>query len=360
MRKIDQLNQLQSEMKEARITVEQLCSDWGWTLSNEKVIDNTDEIIALENEIAFKDGQIIGLKRQIKELEDKVAELQSALDAKKLTKVKPIQEELKEYKQELNKESDAMAQPKKTNSKINGLKSMKNNFSLKAANEELKAQTKEEVKEETVIEETKEAIEETKEDYKLTWKQMIFNEKVNDYSVTMAAIHGTITIKDKTYKYLAYNYLYYPIVYDCFDKEIIEITKEEIKKHVKNFNFYYELTENDINFKHANDKDYRMISWRALDANGNTTYHANVKLRNHQTIELAYDKNKCDKIMKTAVRSLFNDKPAEWRYLDEKYKELADKFMSTWPENFTNESQDTNEIVVDVTDPTAGSENLAI
>ena len=51
---------------------------------NAKLID---ENMALENEITFKDGQIIGYKRQIKELEDKVAELQSALNAKKLTKL---------------------------------------------------------------------------------------------------------------------------------------------------------------------------------------------------------------------------------------------------------------------------------
>lgn len=71
--------------------------------NNEKL---EDEIIKAENEIAFKDGQIIRYKRQVKELEDKVAELQAALDAKKLTKkkVKPLQDELKDYKEELEKE----------------------------------------------------------------------------------------------------------------------------------------------------------------------------------------------------------------------------------------------------------------
>lgn len=75
---------------------------------NELAADNEkleDEIIKAESEIAFKDGQIIGYKRQIKELEDKIAELQAALDAKKLTKkTKSLQDELKDYKEELEKE----------------------------------------------------------------------------------------------------------------------------------------------------------------------------------------------------------------------------------------------------------------
>ena len=318
-------------------------------VTKEVVIDNTDEIITLENEIAFKDGQIIGFKRQIKELEDKVAELQSVLDAKKLTKVKPIQEELKEYKQELNKESDAMAQPKKTNSKLNGLKSMKNNFSLKAANEELK--DKEEIKLEA-------------NEIKINWKQDVFDEKVNSFSCMMMGVHGDITINDKSYKFTARREYSLPIVYS-FDEEVVRIAKEEINK-IDRFKLATERTTNDINSKYANDKEYPIKVWRLTEDNGHVTYHGFTKDKANKLVALTWAPDKMDKkncVGRALVSNLFTDKE-NWKSLRDN-KVLADKFMAVcsdiWPEDFTKELEDTNEIVVDFTnDPTAGCDDLDI
>ena len=45
MKKYELLNQLQNEMKEARTTVEQLCNEWNWTLSDKEAVVVTNEIV---------------------------------------------------------------------------------------------------------------------------------------------------------------------------------------------------------------------------------------------------------------------------------------------------------------------------
>ena len=55
MRKIDKLNQLQAEMMEARTTVEQLCADWGWTISDK-------EATIVTNEITINKGKIVAIE----------------------------------------------------------------------------------------------------------------------------------------------------------------------------------------------------------------------------------------------------------------------------------------------------------
>jgi hypothetical protein len=52
MKKYELLNQLQNEMKEARVTVEQLCTEWNWTLSDK-------EVTAVTNKIVISKGQIV-------------------------------------------------------------------------------------------------------------------------------------------------------------------------------------------------------------------------------------------------------------------------------------------------------------
>jgi hypothetical protein len=96
---------------------------------------------------------------------------------------------------------------------------------------------------------------------------------------------------------------------------------------------------------------------KIVEDNGSIQYHAYAKTKGHRVIALTWDEV-C--IIKTTVESLFSNKPA-WRKIDS--KALADKFMAVcadiWPEDFTNESEDTNEIVVDCTnDATAGCDDL--
>jgi uncharacterized coiled-coil protein SlyX len=228
MRKIDQLNKLQSEMMEARTKVEDLCYDWGWTLSDKTTNDNKiieelkmqldiakeelayyhdvekdynndiklfkeenakliDENIELEGQIAFKDGQILGLNNQIKELQAKIEELTNA----KLDSI------VKKHVEGDDAMEQPKAQPKKKNSPMY---------------EKLMKVVKEEKQQEEII------VKET-EEYAINFKQVVRNKKVNDFSTTMSEICGEITI-DGTYKFKATNNYYAPIVYGCFDEKV--------------------------------------------------------------------------------------------------------------------------------------------
>ena len=68
MKKYEMLNQLQNEMKEARTTVEQLCSEWNWTLSNKEativnnITINKGKVTAIE--ITKEDNSTIEMLRE--------------------------------------------------------------------------------------------------------------------------------------------------------------------------------------------------------------------------------------------------------------------------------------------------------
>ena len=68
MKKYELLNQLQNEMKEARATVEQLCADWGWTLSDKEVTTVNNITInkgrIVEVEITKEDNSTIEMLRE--------------------------------------------------------------------------------------------------------------------------------------------------------------------------------------------------------------------------------------------------------------------------------------------------------
>ena len=56
MKKYELLNQLQNEMKEARVTVEQLCSEWNWTLS--------DKETTIVNDITINKGKVVEITKE--------------------------------------------------------------------------------------------------------------------------------------------------------------------------------------------------------------------------------------------------------------------------------------------------------
>ena len=303
---------------------------------NEKLID---ENIELEGQIAFKDGQIFSLENTIKELEAKIAELTN--------------DKLDDIVKKHVEGGDAMEQPKtqtkKTTNKLAGLKSMKKDFSLKEANEELKAQ--EQTKEEPAV--------------KINWTQDVFDKKVNDFSCMMMGVHGDITINDKSYKFKARREFHLPIIYS-FDEEVVRIAKEEINK-IDRFKLSTERTANDINSKYAKDKEYPIKVWKLTEENGHIAYHGFTKDKANKLVALTWAPDKMDNkncIGRALVSNLFTDKE-NWKSLRDN-KVLADKFMAVcadiWPEDFTKEvPQDTNEIVVDCTnDPTAGCDDLDI
>ena len=306
----------------------------------EVVINNTDEIIALENEIAFKDGQILGLNKQIKELEDKVAELQSALNAKKLTKVKSMQDELKDYKEEL-KGGDVVEtkpeQPKKKTRDMSFMKKLEQNkpqpFTLESALE--KAIEVEEKK----IEE-KELAKAQFPNYTFEYETVTFDKDID--ARTNFGIRGTITFDDASYKFEATNNHHMPIVWGCMDEAVIRLTKDIIMHEVERFSFMSDIENNAANYSHINDAVNPLVVWRLTDENGRVKYHGYDKTR-----ALTWEMKKFDNYVgRKMISNIFEDGKATGRALWKKLtnKQLSDKFMAIckelWPEDFSNDDND--------------------
>ena len=306
----------------------------------EVVINNTDEIIALENEITFKDGQIIGLNRQIKELEDKVAELQSALNAKKLTKVKSMQDELKDYKEEL-KGGDVVEtkpeQPKKKTRDMSFMKKLEQNkpqpFTLESALE--KAIEVEEKKTEE-----KELAKAQFPNYTFEYETVTFDKDID--ARTNFGIRGTITFDDASYKFEATNNHHMPIVWGCMDEAVIRLTKDIIMHEVERFSFMSDIENNAANYSHINDAVNPLVVWRLTDENGRVKYHGYDKTR-----ALTWEMKKFDNYVgRKMISNIFEDGKATGRALWKKLtnKQLSDKFMAIckelWPEDFSNDDND--------------------
>ena len=168
---------------------------------NEKL---EEEIIKADSEIAFKEGQIIGYTRQIKELEDKVAELQAALNAKKLTKKEKVQamfDSVEDIELETVKE-----QPKTT------------------------APTRKPKKQEVEIEK----------------------------KTSPGFFEGTLTIDKKDYKFVASNRFDKPVVLGVTDDKIIQQAKDMIIRNCGEHIFTgYKGTEEELLY--AEDKDNDLI-----------------------------------------------------------------------------------------------------
>ena len=306
----------------------------------EVVIDHTDEITALENEITFKDGQIIGYKRQIKELEDKVAELQSALNAKKLTKVKSMQDELKDYKEEL-KGGDAMEakpeQPKRKTRDMSFMKKLEQNkpqpFTLESALE--KAVEVEEKKTEE-----KELAKAQFPNYTFEYETVTFDKDID--ARTNFGIRGTITFDNASYKFEATNNHHMPIVWGCMDEAVIRLTKDIIMHEVERFSFMNDEEKNAANYSHINDAVNPLVVWRLTDENGRVKYHGYDKTR-----ALTWEMKKFDNYVgRKMISNIFEDGKATGRALWKKLtnKQLSDKFMAVckelWPEDFSNDDND--------------------
>lgn len=279
---------------------------------NEKLLD---ENIALENEISFKDGQILGLNRNIKELEDKVDELQAALNAKKLTK------------KETMEGGDAVKAP----SKLDLLKKIKKapEFTLEQA---VKEQTEKIAREA----EEKELAKANFPEYTLEYEQITFDETID--SRTMFGVRGTITFDNASYPFEATNNHHMPIVYGCMDKEVVQLTKDIIMHEIEKFSFMNEQENNAANYDHASDAEHALVVWRLTDDKGNVNYHGYTN-----KYILTWDKDKFAKHPgRKMIKNAFSNKPNMWKRVPN--EQLADKFMavcaSIWPEDFTNDDND--------------------
>ena len=291
----------------------------------EVVIDNTDEIIALENEIAFKDGQILGLNRQIKELEDKVAELQSTLNAKKLTKVKSMQDELKDYKEEL-KGGDAV---KKCN-KLDLLKKVKESEKRKEENmkKDLVKEALKLAEEEAQRKaEEKEAAKAQMPKYTITHDIVTFNKDI--VSSTDFGVQGKIALETEEYAFEATNNHHMPIVYGCMSEETVRLVKQIITNEVDRFNFMNELESDAANFTHAQDEEFPLVVWRLTDDKGNVNYHAYT-----DKYVLIWNNNKFKVPARKMLKYALDKDPKHYRKLEQQKntKKLSDKFIAVCKE----------------------------
>ena len=290
---------------------------------NEKLLDET---MTLENEIAFRDGQILGLNAQVKELEDKVAELQSALNAKKLEKkprIKSMLEELKDYKEELEKGDD------KPVSKLDMLKKIKKapEFTLESALEQQEAKLAKEAEEKQV------AIDNLPEH---TFEYSVVTHKGLD-TITHFAIQGQFN----EYAFEATNNHHMPIVYGCFNMDTINFAKEVITNKVDKFSFMSNVENNAANYSHINDAEFPLVVWRLTDDKGNITYHAYT-----EKYVLIWDNKKFKVPARKMLQYALDKDPKHYRKLEQQKhtKKLSDKFMAVcadiWPEDFTNDDND--------------------
>jgi hypothetical protein len=169
-----------------------------------------NENIKLENEITFRDGQIIGYQRQIKELEDKVAELQAALNAKKLTR----------------KERAAQ---------------ILNDEAVNDTYEKVFNETPEEI----VVEE----------------QPVQSTSTVEVYSVDKGYVHGQVTIDEKQYYFTASNRFDKVVVYGTMDEDIVTKAKYAIIKHYGNSSVFlgYRGTEDEVLY--AEDKENNIVAY---------------------------------------------------------------------------------------------------
>jgi hypothetical protein len=295
---------------------------------NAKLID---ENMALENEITFKDGQIIGYKRQIKELEDKVAELQLALNAKKLTKKETV------------KGDDAVAttieQPKKTNDKLALLKRVKEAEKRKEENANknlLEEALKSAEEDERRKAEEKEMAKAQMPKYTLDYEVVTFDESID--SATMFGVQGTISFETKEYKFEATNNHHMPIVYGCFDEETRDLVKQIITNEIDRFNFMNEMEADSANYSHAHDEEMPLVVWRLTDEKGKVNYHGYT-----DKYILTWDKDKFAKHPgRKMIKNAFSNKPNMWKRVPN--EQLADKFMAVCRElyaaDFTNDDND--------------------
>ena len=306
----------------------------------EVVINNTDEIIALENEIAFKDGQILGLNKQIKELEDKMAELQSALNAKKLTKVKSMQDELKDYKEELKGGDVVETKPEQPKKKTRDMSFMKKLEQNKPQPFTLESALKKAIEVEEKKTEEKELAKAQFPNYTFEYETVTFDKDID--ARTNFGIRGTITFDDASYKFEATNNHHMPIVWGCMDEAVIRLTKDIIMHEVERFSFMSDIENNAANYSHINDAVNPLVVWRLTDENGRVKYHGYDKTR-----ALTWEMNKFNNYVgRKMISNIFEDGKATGRALWKKLtnKQLSDKFMAVckelWPEDFSNDDND--------------------
>ena len=295
-----------------------------------------EEISDLKDELEIKQGIIEHMKKvhkcEIEELEDKIKELNRRI--KTLQMFNDAEDKIFE-KQNTMKGGDAVSTPKdepKRNPLLDKIKKSKE-FTLEEAVESAQADAERKTKE-------KEEAKSQFPKYTLEYKQITFDESID--SRTMFGVRGTITFDEASYFFEATNNHHMPIVYDCYDEDVIRLTKDIIMHEIERFSFMNEREVGAADYRYAQDETFPVVAWRLTDDKGNITYHGYSCTKQYSYI-LTWDKkfNK-NYVGRKLVKNAFSSAPNMWKKLSN--KQLADKFMavcaSIWPEDFTNDDND--------------------
>jgi len=302
----------------------------------ERIEELKETIDDLNDELEIKEGVLNHMKKvhkcEIEELEDKIKELNRRI--KTLQMFNEAEDEIFE-EQETMKGGDAVkAQPEqpKRNPLLDKIKKAKE-FTLEEAvvSAQADAERKAEEKEEAKSQFPK---------YTLEYEQITFDESID--SRTMFGVRGTITFDEASYFFEATNNHHMPIVYDCYDEDVIRLTKDIIMHEIERFSFMNEREVGAADYRYAKDETFPVVAWRLTDDKGNITYHGYSCTKQYSYI-LTWDKkfNK-NYVGRKLVKNAFSSAPNMWKKLSN--KQLADKFMavcaSIWPEDFTNDDND--------------------
>ena len=306
------------------------------TIKEVKVTDDKrikeleNEIDYLYNEIGRHIGRINQLSAELETKDEIIAALKQGAVVKKLTKETPQTKEESQTMKGGDAVNTAQEKPKR-NPLLDKIKKAKE-FTLEEAAAEAQAEAEQKAKE-------KEEAKSKFPKYTLEYHELTFDKSID--SRTMFGIYGTITFDEASYKFEATNNHHMPIVYACYDEEVIRLTKEIIMHEVERFSFMNEREKGAASYAHINDAEFPLVVWRLTDDKGNVTYHGYGSTKQYDYV-LTWDKKKFNYVGRKLVKNLFTDQTNAWKKLaNEKH---ADKFRavcaSTWPEDFTNDDND--------------------
>ena len=319
-----------------------------------RINELTDESIQLENEISFKDGQIIGLNKQVKELEDKVAELQEVLNAKKLTKKEKVQKmfdnvediddvPFDEPKEEPKPNKGGGAVDPKLAAMLEQVKRAeeikKRNMSMSTA-ELIKEATEKAKADEAKAQQAKEEKQQELPEYEFNYEEFTYNKAKQ--GATYYGIKGNVTLRGKQYMFKATNEHNLPYVPGCVVMEDLLAIKEIISLEVDRFSFTNDAQVK-VSYDYMNGELPIGGLFRATNK-GQIEYHA---------YSDKYVLVWCPALHKVPMRKLaknyLDNKPNLWKALEQQKntKILSDKFIAIckerWPEDFTNDDNDPNQ-----------------
>ena len=342
----------------------------------EVVIDNTDEIIALENEITFKDGQILGLNKQIKELEDKVAELQEALNAKKLTKKEKVQKMFDSVEDIDDIEVDEPKEEPKPNkgggAAVNPMLAMLEQ--IKQAEEQKRKvaeMTSEElvadairIAEEKKVKEAEEKEAQRKElpEYSLDYTELTYNKDIQ--AATLYGIQGEIKLRGKSYVFKATNEHNLPYVPGCTNMDDLLAIKEILSLEVDRFKFTDD-NQVKVSYDYMNGELPIGGLYRTINK-GQIEYHAY-----SDKYVLVWCPASHKYPMRKMAKNYLVEGPNLFKAIEQQKnsKKLSDKFMaiceSVWPEDFTKafkltkESNDTTNDEIKITNERSLADEVA-